>query len=271
MKYTKYDKLIDESYPEKRQAVYERLKKELNLPDAPVAPAQSRRAANAAKKPAEKKSASKWRTFFKHPARLAACLSAAMAVFCLAIILPFTLKGSGSQTATTPTAEDRFCQAAACKEIELSYSLKEYSARNRLSLLYVDWYAKAEIKTSLHVNNEDQTDIVYYEEILKHKGTGSIVELYITDLHTKVDKVADYQKGVKKLYVIRPYNVGVAWGSAMDGNGKYYRYTAAFKYGQYVYTLVLRYSMSENDIFELIDSMLPELERSDYYLQRALI
>lgn len=255
MKYTKYDKLIDESYPEKRQAVYERLKKELNLPDAPVAPAQSRRAANAEKKPA-----GKWRTFFKHPARLAACLSAAMAVFCLAIILPFTLKGSGSQTATTPTAEDRFCQAAACKEIELSYSLKEYSARNRLSLLYVDWYDVAEIKTSLHVDNEDSTDIVFYQEILRHKYTGSIVELYVTDLHTNVDIFKSYSKVCKYLYKKLPRSL-ICWGYVTSENGEIYTYQSWFSYGGYIYFVKLMYPMDENSIFELLDSMLPVITR----------
>ena len=271
MKYTKYDKLIDESYPEKRQAVYERLKKELNLPDAPVAPAQSRRAANAAKKPAEKKSASKWRTFFKHPARLAACLSAAMAVFCLAIILPFTLNGSGSPattptppTAPTPPTNDRFCKVESCNEINLCYSLKEYSARNKLSLLYIDWYDIADIQTSLHVDKRDQTDIVFLEEVLMHKGTGSIAELYITDLHTQVDKVEDYRKECNHVYIARYSYAVVFWGSDTAENGEPYTYTAYFTFGKYRYTVVLRYPMNENSIFELIDSMLPKIRRTNY-------
>ena len=256
MKYTKYDKLIDESYPEERQAVYEKLKKELGLPDDTVAPAESRSADTAAEKPA-----SKWRIFLKKPACLAACISAAIAVVCLAIILPFTLNGGGLQTVTPPSTQapsDRFCKAAACKEIELNYSLKEYSYRNSLSILYVNWYDIAEIKTSLHVDNEDQTDIVYFEEVLIHKGTGSIVELYITDVKTKIDRVEDYRKYCNSIYVIRDPNVAVRWGFDSDEKGEDCTYMAFFTYNKYRYTLVLRYPMDENSIFELVDSMLPK-------------
>ena len=227
---------------------------------------------SAAPKQAEKqaertaqKPASKWRTsfknFFKTPARLAACVSAAVAVACLAIILPFTLgSGNNPQTATTTppsTSEDRFCAAAACKEIELKYSLKEYSASNNLSLLYVDWYDVADIKTSLHVNKEDSTDIIYYQEILEHKHTGNIVELYVTDLHTRVDIFKEYTKVCRKSYFKNlPYG-GAYWGLDTVVNGVPYAYKAWFRYDAYYYFIELRYPMTESDIFELIDSMLP--------------
>ena len=280
MKYDEFHKLIEEQNPEKKQFLFKCAMDGLSLPvesmnaESRSATAETQCGAPAAGVSAAQKPKNKRRTsfkrFFKQPVRLAAYISAAVAVACLAIILPFTLKGSGSQTATTnpsTTPEDRFCVAASCKEIELRYSLKEYSARNHLSLLYVDWYAKAEIKTSLHVDNEDQTDIVYYEEILKHKGTGSIAELYITDLHTKVDRVEDYKKVCEYSYIIeRPVGnsnilklpvAKVYWGSDTYENGEYNTYIANFTFGKYEYTLVLRYAMDENSIFELIESMLP--------------
>ena len=265
MKYEEFDKLVEEPNPEKKQALFNCLIERLPYP-AEIWNTESPSAATtatAAEKPAEKP-ASKWRSsfknFFKQPARLAACVSAAVAVACLAVILPFTLNGgSGSQTATTDpstTPEDRFCAAAACKEIELKYSLKEYSASNNLSLLYVDWYDVADIKTSLHVNKEDSTDIIYYQEILEHKHTGSIVELYVTDAHTKVDKFVEYAKICRQHYG-ESFNYGIYWGIDRVVNGSPYSYKAWFRHDEYNYFIELIYPMTENDIFELIDSMLP--------------
>ena len=261
MKDKQFLKIIEHTYPVQKQAMYEDLKKELNLPDDTAAPAES--CSVAVQKPA-----SKWHNFFKKPARLAACISAATAVVCLAIILPFTLNNDGGLQDTTPNptpnppqtsaSTDRFIKAEECEEIEIEYSIKEYSELNNLSLLYVDWYDIAESKTSLHVDNEDHTDIVYFEEIMMHKGTGAIVELYITDLRTAVDKVEAYKKSTKYAYVTKyPYTT-VFWGFNMLKNGERYMYEAFFKYENYIYTLVLKYSMDENEIFELIDSMLPK-------------
>ena len=252
MKYEEFDKLIEEQNRPKKQERLQRIKERLSYIAESV---------NAAEKQAQKP-ASKWRTsfknFFKTPARLAACISAAVAVACLAIILPFTLgSGNGPQTATTnppATPQDRYCIAATCKEIELSYSLKEYSTRNNLSLLYVDWYDKAEIKTSVHVNKEDSTDIIYYQEILEHKR-GSIVELYITDAHTKVDKFVEYTKICRHHYGENS-RYGVYWGIDRVVNGSPYSYKAWFMHDEYNYFIELIYPVTENDIFELIDSML---------------
>ena len=259
MKYTKYDKFIDESYPKERQAVYEKLKKELGLPDDFDSPAESR-SVTAVQKPA-----SRWHVLLKKPARLIACISA-MAVVCLAIILPFITYGDDLQ-ATTPnpgqttpptlTSTDRFYKVEECKEIGITYSLKEYSELNSLSLLYVNWYDMAEIKTSLHVDSQDQADVVYFEEILVHKGTGSIVELYITDVNTKVDKVENYKKGCLNSYIVKRPIIKVFWGADALENGEYHVYKAYFTFGKYDYAVVLRYPVDENSIFDLIDSMLP--------------
>ena len=266
----KLEKIIDGSYQEEKKAIYENLKNMFDFLDGEIgAPAESQSVVSAeSPSAAAQKPASKWRTsfknFFKAPARLAACVSAAVAVACLAVILPFALSGNNPQTATTnppSTSEDRFCQAAACKEIELDYSLKEYSARNSLSLLYLDWYEVADIKTLLNVNREDSTDIIYYEEILKHKYTGSIAELYVADQRTKVDKLEDYIKACNNLFDQKDPHFKVKWGSDTAENGKILSYTAYFRYTRYLYVLVLRYPMSENSIFELIESMLPTIRK----------
>lgn len=265
MKDKQFQKLIEHSYPEKKQAMYDDLKKQLNLPDDALEVT-----ATAAESTQNQKPASKWRNFFKSPARLAACVSAALAVACLAIILPFTLnRGNGLQATTPPSisddSEERLVAAAACKEIKLDYSLKEYSTRNDLSLFYIDRYDIADIITSLYVDEKDQTDIVYYEEILIHKGTGSIAELYITDTRTKVDKIQDYKMGCTKLYkayIVKANYVNVLWGTDtfISGGRTHTYYKAYFNYGNYQYVVALRYPVDENEIFDLIDSMVPPVK-----------
>ena len=259
MKSQEFEKIINNSYVKERQAVYEKLKQKLDIPDAaPDVHAESRTAeysSVATKKPASKRRTS-FKNFFKKPARIAACVSVAAAVACLAIILPFTLK-CGEVPSEVPTQKGRYFYAASCKENKIKYSLKEYSAINNLSLLYVDWYDIAEIKTSLHVNKEDQTDIVYYEEVLKHKGTGSIAELYISDWHTKVDIVQEYSKTCKNLYIsTKNRNTKVLWGYQTVNGGEDYTYTAWIPKGYYSYVLVLRFPLNEKSIFELIDLVL---------------
>ena len=264
----KLEEIIDNSYQEEKKAVYDNLKKVFDfLDDGCGAPAQKQ---VARKQPAQR-TASKWRNnfknFFKKPARVAACISMAVAVACLAIILPFTLNNRNGLLPTVPPSppmrEERYCVAAACKEIKLDYSLKEYSARYNPFLLYVDWYDKAEIKTSLHVNKENSNDIIYYEEVLKHKYSHSIVELYITAKNTKVDKVEDYKKGCTNVYYLYSKYAShsdpafsVYWGCDELVNGEYSIYKAWFYCGRDQYTVVLRYPVDENSIFDLTDSMI---------------
>ena len=275
MKYKEFHKFIEEQYAEKKQPMFERIIDGLPFPAESMnaqSPSATKQPATAAETPAAKPAAKRrtsfkhsFKNFFKTPARLAACVSAAVAIVCIAVFLPFTLNNrSGSQTATTnpsTTPEDRFCAAATCKQLELKYSLKEYSARNNLSLLYVDWYDVAEIKTSMYVNKENSFDIVYYEEILRHKYTGSIAELYVTDLRTNVDILLDYMKACKNKYVPQNPRATVYWGSDVVENDEHNMYTASILYNNRAYILVLRYPISENSFFELIDSMLPAIRR----------
>ena len=269
MKSKDLEKIIDNSCQEEKKAIFDDLKKVFDfLNDDLSSPAENQSVALAAQKPA-----SKWRVFIKKPARLAACVSLATAVICLAIILPFTLNDGGDLQAQTPpqiqsppsitekpsTSDDRFCQAATCKKIELNYTIKEYSVLKNLSFLHVDWYDVADIKTSMYVDGEDTNNVIYYQEILEHRYTGSIVELYITKARTSVDEIEDYKEVCSYGYVVTRVDnrVRVWWGYGAVENGEPNTYVAFFQYGSSVYTLLLRYPVSDTDIFELIDSMIP--------------
>ena len=274
MKYEEFDKLIEDQNREKKQARLKRIKEGLLYPAESMnaesrsvaaeiqcgSSAESMSAAPAGKTVAGKP-ASKRRNFFKQPARLAACISMAVAVACLAIILPFVLNRSDLPAITPPDnpslSEERYYAAAACKKIELKYSLKEYSDRNNLSLLYVDWYDVADIKTSLYVNKEDSTDIIYYEEILKHRyAEKSIVEFYITNNRTSTYELEQCKKLCRNQYVPKLPYAQVHWGVEPVEDGEPFTYMAYFNHRNYRYLLVLRYPATENSIFELIDSVL---------------
>ena len=179
MKYEEFDKLVEQPNPEEKKTLFNSIIEGLPYPAEiwnTASPSAATATEKQAVKPAQKPSG-KWRTsfknFFRKPVRLASCISMAVAVACLTIILPFALNNRNGLLPTVPPSppirEERYCASAACRQVELKYSLKEYSAQNNLRLLYVDWYDVAEIKTSLHVNKEDTADIIYYEEILKHK------------------------------------------------------------------------------------------------------
>ena len=243
MNYDKFHKLLEEPNAEKKQVLFERAMEGLSLPVQRPASNRRRSIKN-----------------FKRPARLAACISMAVAVACLAIILPFAVNQGGVQPAT-PIQEERYVEAAACNEIKLDYSLKVYSERNDLYLLYVNWYDVADVITSLNVDKKDKTDIVFYHETLMHKGTGSIVEFYISDTRTHVDITDEYRKLCKGRYITVNPRVNVFWGYDTAENGKHYTYVADFIYEKFHYTLVLKYPMYENDIFDLIDSVVPAVKR----------
>ena len=278
MKSKEFEKFIDSSYNNEVQAIYDNLKKKLNVPDDSVpAPAEIRNSVSPSatakqdrQSPASKRLAS-FKNFFKKPARLAACVSMAVAVACLAIILPFTLNNRNDLPAVTPPSvsddpsnqKERYCAAAACRQMELKYTLKEYSARHALSLLYVDWYDVAAIKTSMYVNKENSFDIIYYQETFEHKYTGSLVEFYITDYRTCVYELELCKRPCRNEYVAKfPESdiylgyTKVFWGFEPVEDGEPVTYMAYFNVGNYRYLLVMRYPETENNFFELINSVL---------------
>lgn len=230
MKYKKFHKLIEESNAGQKQATYQSIKEELNLPQTSEP---------------DKKSACKRRNFFKKPARLAACISAAVAVVCLAIILPFTLNSG----ATPQTPSERYCQASNCEGKRLDCTLKEYSEQNNLSILYLDWYDFADSQATLFVNKEDETDIVYIEEELRDGGeTGYVVRMYITDIHTKVDTF-EYFTSSENIYNFS--SVQVYWSYET------LRQRAYFEYNGYKYHIEMDNDIYEGKILEIVEAMLP--------------
>lgn len=180
---------------------------------------------------------------FKKSYRIIASVSATLVVVCFAIILPILLNRD-----TSPT--ERYCYATECVETPVEYSIKEYSERNNLSLLYIDWYDVAdELETLLYININDDNDVIYIQETIVNGETGSMAILYITDLYTKVDIFEEMGAICDNIDTIK--NTAVNW---IFQNNKA---MAHFEYSNYKYFIELRYPMAENSVLELAESMIP--------------
>ena len=237
MKYKKFHKLIEESNAEQKQATYQSLQEELNLPEV-TAPAQ--------------KPAGKLRNFFKKPARLVACLSAAVVAVCLAIVLPVTLNNSGGtpNPPAPPTPSERFLAGDKGYKIELDCNLKEYALQNGLTMLYLDWYDIADyVDTAMRVNPDDHDDVYYLSEHITDGETGAAVSLFITDLFTRIDSFDRFLQLGNQVTINN--GVSIHW----YGNDKHS--SAYFEYGDYRYFVELMYPFAEDSILEIVQSMLP--------------
>lgn len=237
MKYKKFHKLIEESNAEQKQATYQSLQEELNLPEV-TAPAQ--------------KTAGKLRNFFKKPARLVACLSAAVVAVCLAIVLPVTLNNSGGTPTppAPPTPSDRYTSGRDCRMIELDCTLKEYAMQNGLTMLYVDWYDIADnVNTAMYVNPDDHDDVYYLSEHITDGETGVVVMLYITDLFTRIDSFDRFLQLGNQVTITNGVSIHWYWNDNHSG--------AYFEYGDYRYFVELMYPFAEDSILEIVQSMLP--------------
>ena len=181
---------------------------------------------------------------FKKHRRVFASISAALAVASLAIVLPIALNRD-----TVP--HERYCYAADCVKTDIDYSLKDYSERNKLSLLYLDWYEVAdEIQTQIFVNENNSSDIIYFQEMIVNGETGSIVTLSITDLYTKVDIFEEVKTSCESTAYIS--SVKVSWGYMFVKGAAY------FEYSGHRYIIELVRPMAEDSVLDLVKSMLPQ-------------
>lgn len=228
---SKYDihQLIEKNNPERKEALNKKIKERLNISEDT--------------EQSQKKTA---HTVVKKRYRIFAGVSTALAVACLAIVLPIVLNRN---TGVGPT--ERYCHAADCVELVADYTLKDYSERNNLSLLYIDWYNIAdEVQTKIFVNINDSSDIIYFEETLVNGETGSIATLSITELYTRVDTFEDVGNTCDNADYVS--SIKVSWG---------YQDIKGFAYFEYLgrrYAIELIYPMAENTVLELVESMIPK-------------
>lgn len=227
MKY-KAHQLIEAKNPERKAALDNRIKNQLNITDE----TDNGKTEIPLRKP-----------FYK-TYRFFAGISAALAAACLAIILPVILNNG------TQTPVERYCYANECFEIKIDYSLKQYGERNNANYLYIDWYDLTDdLQTKLYVSRDNPDDLIYIKEVLVNGETGSIVALYITDLYTMVDVLDAFWDDCDTKIIIS--GTSVYWNTLNSSSRGY------FEYGNYRYFIELTYPLKEDSILEIIESMLP--------------
>lgn len=218
-----FHNFIESDNPEYKKAVYQKIESKLNL---------------SAKK-VEKK-ASIWHKFTLKRTVFAAM---AMLIVCLAIIIPLSLRDNDKDNT-------RYCYTADCEKIDIDCNVKEYASQNNLSILFVDLYDVAEeVITSTYVNKEDNTDIVYFEEIIVNGETGDVIKFSFCDTHTNVDILEEYKNNCDAQTVIKDRKI--LWKYANMVSNAY------FEYNGYKYYLEIKYPSSENAILEIVEAMLP--------------
>ncbi|MCH5148782.1 MAG: hypothetical protein J1G05_05415 [Clostridiales bacterium] len=227
MKY-KAHKLIEAKNPERKTALDNRIKNQLNISDETN----------------NGKTAVSFRKPFYKTYRFFAGISTALAAVCLAIILPVILNNG------TQTPVERYCYANDCLEIRIDYTLKEYAERNNVSYLYIDWYDIAdELQTILYVSADDHNDLIYMREALVNGDTGCNVILSITDLYTNVDILNSIRAECNNINNIN--GISIHWNYQNIVSKGY------FVYGNYRYYIELVYPLTDDSILEIIESMLP--------------
>lgn len=212
-------RLIEQQEPEAKERMWQRIKAELNLPDAP-------QPAPVVAKPKQWK---KW----------TAIAAALVCVITLSIVLPLTLGGE----------KVRFCDSKQYTTESLEQNLGDYFSSNNKKLLYVDWYSSAEeIKTRYGHINGNANDVVFYSETIINGETGETLTVYITDNKTRVDILDNYYVDTQEFNV---NNISVQYKS----NRLISR--AMFEYNSNSYYLEIDIEDAQERLTEIIENMLP--------------
>lgn len=213
-------KLIEQQEPEAKERMWQRIKAELNLPDAP-------QPAPVVAKPRPWK---KW----------TAIAAALVCVITLSIVLPLTLGGE----------KVRYCTATQYVVKDLGQSLKDYSAAHNNNLLYADWYDVAEDSTTEYAHiTDNENDIVFFKEWFINGETGEELTLSSTDNKTRVDIFDVYQNNINKETNVK--SLLVKWQISLAST------VATFQYNKHIYYLELNVGNAQERLTEIIENMLP--------------
>ena len=164
---------------------------------------------------------------------------ATVLVITLAIVLPIVLQ---------PQDEiKRYADAQELTFETLSNNLKDYSAMNNQSLLYLDWYEYAEILfTARYYEEGKEKDTVYLYEAITDGNTGDSVQLSVMKWNIVVESLDEmfdepqttYTANTQIVYVLR----------RTSGFAK-------FEYQGYKYYLEFNYAITLDFLVKTIESM----------------
>ncbi len=182
-----------------------------------------------------------------NPKVLALAVPAAVLICLCIIIVPIIILNSNKEP------DIRYYTLDYCVYQPLDCSLKEYGQKNNVNLLYIDWYDLSDCTTQLYVDKNDQSRVVYFEEILLNFEKEIVATLYITDIYTKMDFLDEFCEGCNESTTLNKLTVN--YHNAIPRESYAY-----FQYNKYSYYISLQ-SMSEslNDeqlIINIVESML---------------
>lgn len=215
-------RLIEQQEPEAKERMWQRIKAELNLPDAP----------QPAPVVAKPKMWKKW----------TAIAAALVCVITLSIVLPLTLGGE----------KVRYCTSTQYVVKDLGQSIKEYSAAHNNNLLYVDWYDVAEDSTTeyAHITN-NENDIVFFKEWFINGETGEELTLSCTDDRTKVDIFDGYYENSNETINTDSKGIRIKLQVLFSST------KATFQHNKHIYYLELNVGNAQERLTEIIENMLP--------------
>ncbi len=168
----------------------------------------------------------------KKPRKYLSYLIPTIACICLLIIIVPIMFVSASNREKYYTAND-------CEYQRLDYTAKEYSERNKLNLLYIDWYDySVETYTYLFTDKKDKDKFVYLKESLVNTEKKVASKLYILERKVKVAELDEYDEMCKSSTYLN--NIKIYYYNKFPSKS-----FAHFEYNKFHYYIELN-SLQEN-------------------------
>ena len=164
---------------------------------------------------------------------------AAVLIVTLAIVLPIVLQPQDD--------EIRYSDESMLLTNDLDCTLKEYYARNNLSLLYLDWYEYAEdLSTVRYYEGGKESDTVYLYEKFTDGNTGYGVKLSVMKRNIVVESLEERAGDFKTTNIS---NTQVTY--VLTRNWSF----AKFEYKGYKYYLEIKDEITLDFLTKTIESM----------------
>ncbi len=221
---------IEQDCPEEKAADYARMEQTLH-----AAYAQGMAEAKPVKAPLRR--------------RLWFALTPAVAcVLCLAIMLPILLKDKPARSQEQP--ENFYQYAESYAWVDSPLTLKEYASLHNLSFRYLDWYDEAEsVTTSINVDKDDPSKVLFYSEIILHGETYYEVWLHVMPKNLRVKDFESYHEICKQELVAKGHTF--KWADCFDFS------EVVLEYGDYTYYLSLVQITDEETVISIVEDLLP--------------
>lgn len=175
--------------------------------------------------------------------KTAALGTAGLAVVCLAIVLPVTLRERTPQDITYKYTASDFSYD------DLGCTVKEYADSIGKDILYLDRYDTADdCVTVKYFLPENEDKIIYISEDLYDGETGEHVRISAVEANISIDSLEQYEELYKRQYVYKDTNI--YWGYDISESGAY------FKCDGYKYYVHLYEPSEENSILEIVEQII---------------